>query len=75
MKYGIIVCPNCKHVKGVELHKKTTTCTRCGKKHQLDKMIIYYKTDSLQQIQQAIGLINAEMDGRSDEFKDILKSL
>lgn len=75
MKYAIIICPNCKHVKGVELHKKTTTCSRCGKKHHLNKLVLQYKTDSLQQLQQVIGLLNADKDGRSEEFKQILKTM
>ncbi|MFO7676856.1 MAG: hypothetical protein R6V50_00500 [Thermoplasmatota archaeon] len=75
MRFGVIICPRCKQVKGVELKRKTTTCPRCGKVLQLSNSIIYYKTDSQQKLQQAIGLINAGFDGRSDDFKKVISRL
>ena len=74
MKFGVIVCPNCKKVKGVELSCKTTKCTRCGKVLRLENLKIFYKTDSQEELQQAIGLMNADLDGRLDEFKKIIQN-
>jgi Zn ribbon nucleic-acid-binding protein len=61
MKFGVIICPQCKQVKGVALSSKTTRCIRCGKTHELKKLKIFYKTDSQEKLSQAIGILNAEM--------------
>jgi len=74
MKFGVIVCPNCKKVKCVELSCKTTKCPRCGKVLRLENLKIFYKTDSQEELQQAIGLMNADLDGRLDEFKKIIQN-
>jgi transposase-like protein len=73
MKYGVLVCPTCKKAKGVDIAKKTTKCHRCGKVLQLQKLKIYYKSSSLEQIQRVIGLLNAELDGSDDDFKKFLE--
>ena len=72
MKFGIIVCPNCKKAKGADLLSKTTKCIGCGKTLQLDTLKILYKTDSRQELQKVIGLINAERDGKLKDFRKII---
>ena len=74
MKFGIIVCPNCKKVKGVDLSCETTKCPQCSKVLRLKNLKIFYKTNSMEKLQQAIGLVNAELDGKLKEFKEILQS-
>jgi len=53
---------------------KTTKCPRCGKVLRLENLKIFYKTDSQEELQQAIGLMNADLDGRLDEFKKIIQN-
>lgn len=72
MKFGVVGCPNCKKVKGVALSYKTTKCNRCGKVLLLKNLKIFYKTDSQEKLQQTIGLMNAELDGKLKEYKEIL---
>ena len=72
MRLGVIVCPQCKQVKGVNLSFKTTKCAGCGKTLNLEKIKIFYETDSPEKLRQAIGLLNAEFDGKSDAFKKLL---
>jgi len=72
MKFGIIVCPRCKKAKVVDLSCKTTKCHRCDKVLKLKKLKILYETDSEHKVRQALGLVNAEMDGRLEEFKGIM---
>ena len=72
MRLGVIVCPQCKQVKGVNLSFKTTKCAGCGKTLTLEKLKIYYETDSQEKLRQAIGLLNAELDGKSVAFKKLL---
>ena len=73
MKYGIFVCTRCKKAKVVDLSCKKTKCHRCGKILKLEKLKILYETDSENKVRQALGLFNAEMDGRLEEFKVIMK--
>ena len=62
MELGVIVCPRCKQVKGVDLSKKTTKCIRCNKLLTIRKLILFYKTHSQENLQEAIGLLNAQLD-------------
>ena len=61
MKFGIIVCPNCRKVKAANLSYKTTKCFKCKKIINLKKIKILYKSNSQEQIRQVIGKINAEL--------------
>jgi len=72
MRFGVIVCPECKQVKGIELSSKTTKCIRCGKTLPLKKVKIFYETDSQEQLRQAIGLVNVKLDDNSHTHKKFL---
>ena len=61
MRFGVIVCPRCKKVKGVDLSKKTTKCIRCNKILKLENSKIFYKTNSQEELQRNIGEINAKI--------------
>jgi len=62
MRFGVIICPQCKQVKGVDLSSKTTKCVGCGKTHQIKKLKIFYETESQEKLRNAIGLLNAELE-------------
>jgi len=61
--FGVIVCPECKAAKAVDLTNDTTQCHDCGKRLVLEKMRIHYKTISQEEARWAIGRLNAEMRG------------
>ncbi len=73
MRYGVVVCPKCRQVKGVELRYKSTKCNRCNKNIKLDKVKILYETNSEEKLRHAIGLINADMQGNIEDFKKIFE--
>ena len=73
MKLGVIVCPQCKLAKGVDLSCKSTKCPRCGKMLRLDQLKIMYKTNSQEKLRQAIGLINADAEGKLEDFKKLYR--
>jgi len=73
MKYGVIVCPRCKQVKGVELRYKSTNCIKCNKSVKLDKVRILFETNSKEKLSHAIGLVNADFDGNLNDFKKIFE--
>jgi len=74
MKFGLIVCPACRRAKGVILSCKTTKCHMCGKVIKLEKIKILYKTDSEKKLIEAIGLANAELDDKAEDFKTLIKN-
>jgi len=71
MKFGIIICSSCKRVKGVLLTNKTSKCFSCKKVIKLEKAIIVYKTNSRQELQNAIGKINAERNGKTNSWNSL----
>ena len=72
MRYGVIVCPQCNQVKGVDLNSRTTRCFHCGKTLQMKKLKIFYETESQEQLQKAIGFFNAKFEKKYDIFKKLL---
>jgi PHP family Zn ribbon phosphoesterase len=74
MKFGIVVCSKCKKAKVVDLSCKTTRCPRCGKILMLDNRVVLYKTDSLEKLRKILGVVNAQLDGKLDDFKRLLES-
>jgi len=73
MRFGVVVCPSCRRVKGVRLSCKTTRCPGCSRVFRLKDLRIVYETDSEQKLRQAIGLVNADIDGKLGEFKVLIK--
>jgi hypothetical protein len=69
MRLGVVVCPKCRLVKGVDLAKKTSRCLRCGHTLVLTKTKIFYETDSQEKLRQAIGILNAKLEGKSITFE------
>ena len=74
MRFGVIVCPYCKLVKAVDLSSKTTKCIRCGKILQLKKVKIFYETDSQEKLRQAVGLMNAQLQGKRGTFLEFFEN-
>lgn len=62
-RYGIVVCPNCRYAKGVDLTTKFTDCPHCGKRLKIEKMKIYYRSASQDEISWAVGKLNAKIRG------------
>ena len=73
MKYGVIVCPRCKNVKGVDISHKTTRCFRCGKTITLEQVKILFETNSEVELRNYIGLVNAELEGKKEDFENLFK--
>ena len=73
MKFGIIVCPKCKKVKGINLKYKSTKCNKCNKIIIIKDTIILYKTDFQSDLSKKIGLINANLDNNIDKYLKIIK--
>lgn len=71
MTYGVVLCPNCKRPKGVNLEAKTATCI-CGKRLRIPEMRTLYRTEDARKLPEAIGRIAAKLEGREEEFEEML---
>jgi len=68
--FGVVVCPRCKRAKGVELPKKTTSCP-CGFEIRVFPSRLKYETSDARDLAEAVGRINAELRGGTEEVAAI----
>ena len=61
MRYGVIVCPNCKKVKAIDLNFNSTRCFNCNKLLKFNKIKIIFKSNSQQEIRSVIGKTNEKL--------------
>ena len=73
MRYAVIICPSCKKAKIAETEKKTTICSHCNKKLVIKDLKIQFETNSQQEARNVIGIIHAQLDGKQDEFIELIK--
>ena len=73
MRYAVIFCPSCKKAKIAETHKKSTICVHCNKKLVIKDLKIQFETNSQQEARNIIGIIHAHLDGKQDEFIELIK--
>jgi hypothetical protein len=62
LNYGVIICPKCGRARGVEAHRKTTTC-QCGRQIRLTRMKLRFVTDSPHELAQTVANVNASLEG------------
>jgi ribosomal protein L37AE/L43A len=67
-RYGVVVCPNCRKAKGIELSQKTTRCHKCGKLWKVRNLRILYETNSAVELQKAVAIANDKIS-RGDKWK------
>lgn len=63
MSYQVISCRDCGTPRVVEAHRKTTQCPRCGKRLDLEKVIVHAETEDMAEARDAVGQINAQKAG------------
>lgn len=60
--YGVVVCPRCKRVKGVDLKQKTTTCV-CGFEIRIAPSRVRARADTARELAPLVGQVSAELAG------------
>ena len=58
---GVISCPKCKRVCGVDLSYKTKTCGRCNYTMKLSKVRIWVKTEDRNELADLINNVRKEI--------------
>jgi hypothetical protein len=68
MAYVVIVCSGCRLARGAAETAKTASCPGCGRKLRVPELRKYYRSESLDQIREAIGQLNARLRGGLDAY-------
>ena len=58
---GVISCPKCKHVCGVDLKHKSKKCARCDYSMKIDKVRIWVKTKNHNDLPELIKNVKKEI--------------
>ena len=58
---GVISCPKCKHVCGVELKHKSKKCARCDYSMKISKVRIWVKTNNHNDLPELIKNVKKEI--------------
>ncbi len=76
MAYVVIVCSRCRLARGAAETAKTASCPKCGQKLRVPELRKYFRSESLDQVREAIGQLNARLKGGLDIYlDDLYKSL
>lgn len=52
--FGVIVCSRCNRVRGVELDARRTTCPGCGHSIDVTRARVYFRTEDLGELAEAV---------------------
>ena len=63
MAYVVIVCSRCRLARGARETARTASCPRCGRTLHLAEMRTYHRAESLSELAEAIGQLNASLKG------------
>jgi DNA-directed RNA polymerase subunit RPC12/RpoP len=76
MAYVVIVCSRCRLARGAPETARTASCPNCGRKLRVPELRKYYRSESLDQIREAIGQLNARLKGGLDAYlEDLYESV
>lgn len=70
-RYGVVVCPRCRHAKGVDLTTATTTCGRCESRLKVPELRVFYHTGDPNHLSQAVGVVEAQVTGGDAGLLDL----
>lgn len=66
--FGVVVCPRCGRAKGVELRKKTTTCS-CGFEIRVDPARIRVRVATERELIEAVRRVSAQLAGGLADYE------
>jgi len=71
----VVVCPKCRRARGAPEGARTARCTGCGRSLTLRKLRKYSRTDSLSELAEAVGRMNARLRGGLESYlKELAES-
>jgi hypothetical protein len=66
--FGVVVCPRCHRAKGVELSKKTTTCS-CGFEIRVVPSRVHVRVGTERELIEAVRRVSAQLAGGLAEYE------
>ena len=72
-KFGVVICPKCHRPRGVRLKDKKSKCYHCGYTFTVKDLKLYHETDSESNLAEAVGRLNARLQGGLDEYLGFLE--
>lgn len=70
-RYAVVVCPRCRHAKGIDRTAKTTTCGRCASRHGTEGLRLFYVTGDPEALRVAVGVVEAKVTGGEAALVDV----
>ena len=70
--FGVVVCPRCHRAKGVELSKKTTTCS-CGFAIRVVPARVRLRVGTERELIEAVRRVSAELAGGLSEYERAIR--
>jgi hypothetical protein len=67
--YLVVGCSNCSGYWVTEEDQDTSMCRRCGKRHQLDRLKRFIRTDDIAVAREKRARLLAEKAGFKDEYE------
>jgi DNA-directed RNA polymerase subunit RPC12/RpoP len=65
--FGVIVCSRCHKVRGIDLATKRTVCPGCGHSMYVSRAKIYFETEDLKELGEAVRQKAKEISPKLDE--------
>jgi hypothetical protein len=59
--FGVIVCPRCNRVRGVDLGSKRISCTGCGHGIDVTRAKVYFRTEDQSELAEAVRRMAMEI--------------
>jgi len=68
--FGVIVCPRCRRAKGVDLSRRTTTCS-CGFEIRVRSVRVHARAGTARELVDAVRRVQAERHGGLQEYERV----
>ena len=63
--YGIVVCPKCMQIQGIEIEGKVSYgCNGCRKRHKISKIKIWNRVNRADEVAEAVALLKEKIWGK-----------
>lgn len=63
--YGIVVCPKCMQIQGIEIEGKVSYgCNGCRKRHEISKIKIWNRVNRADEVAEAVALVKEKIWGK-----------
>ncbi|MEF8772170.1 DUF5817 domain-containing protein [Halodesulfurarchaeum sp.] len=69
--YAVVGCSNCQALWIVEDRPETTSCPRCGQRHEFERLKQFVRTESQDEAREVRAAMLASAQDRADAYEDL----